>query len=536
MMTRFANTLFFLLFVVLTIKAQNTPFDIQLTPIQVEGVGGLQAFAFGQHEGKWLIIGGRLDGLHRRQPFASFDVAGHNTQLNVVDPIGNQSWTASLDVLPASIKEQLSATNMEFYQEGDILYLIGGYGYSAIAGEHTTYPNLTAIDVPKTIYAIENDLPLAPFFRQIKDDKMAVTGGYLHKINDTYYLVGGQKFIGRYNPMGPNHGPGFIQEYTNAIRRFTVKDSNGLLQINHLPEIYDKENLHRRDYNVAPQIMSDGKEGLTAFSGVFQESVDLPFLSCVNIDSDGYAVQPGFSQYYNHYHCAHIPIYSGSSREMHTVFFGGIAQYFDENGTLTRDDNVPFVNTIARVTRKKDGSMAEYKLPVELPGLLGSGSEFIPLSKIPSYDNGVLRLDDILQDTTMIGYIYGGISSMAPNIFFTNTGTESNASSQIFEVSLIKNKPSGTHDLNTQSIGTLQMQIFPNPNPGAFEVHFNIEKIAPVQLTVSDISGKVLVNLAIKDIRLGKNIYKQTIDNLNRIILVTLSNGAEMATQKVILE
>ena len=80
------------------------------------------------------------------------------------------------------------------------------------------------------------------------------------------------------------------------------------------------------------------------------------------------------------------------------------------------------------------------------------------------------------------------------------------------------------------------MQIFPNPNPGAFEVPFNIEKIAPVQLTVSDISGKVLVNLAIKDIRLGKNIYKQTIDNLNRIILVTLSNGAEMATQKVILE
>ncbi|MBK8671321.1 MAG: hypothetical protein IPN89_18525 [Saprospiraceae bacterium] len=99
--------------------------------------------------------------------------------------------------------------------------------------------------------------------------------------------------------------------------------------------------------------MSDGKEGLTAFSGVFQESVDLPFLSCVNIDSDGYAVQPGFSQYYNHYHCAHIPIYSGSSREMHTVFFGGIAQYFDENGTLTRDDNVPFLNTIARVKRKK---------------------------------------------------------------------------------------------------------------------------------------------------------------------------------------
>ncbi|MBK8671412.1 MAG: hypothetical protein IPN89_19030 [Saprospiraceae bacterium] len=93
----------FSLFVVLTIKAQNTPFDIQLTPIQSGRCRWITNLAFGQHEGKWLIIGGRLDGLHRRQPFASFDVAGHNTQLNVVDPVGNQSWTASLDVLPASI-------------------------------------------------------------------------------------------------------------------------------------------------------------------------------------------------------------------------------------------------------------------------------------------------------------------------------------------------------------------------------------------------------------------------------------------------
>ncbi|MBK8627653.1 MAG: hypothetical protein IPN86_19445 [Saprospiraceae bacterium] len=309
-MTRFANTLFFLLFVVLTIKAQNTPFDIQLTPMQVEGVGGMQAFAFGQHEGKWLIIGGRLDGLHRRQPFASFDIAGHNTQLIVVDPIGNQSWTASLDVLPASIKEQLSATNMEFYQEGDILYLIGGYGYSNTAGDHTTYPNLTAINIPQTIQAIQNDLSILPLIRQIKDDKMAVTGGYLHKIDDTFYLVGGQKFIGRYNPMGPNNGPGFVQEYTNAIRKFTLEDDGTTLKIIHQAEIYDKAQLHRRDYNVAPQIMPDGREGLTAFSGVFQENVDLPFLTCVNIDGDGYAVQPGFNQYYNHYHCAHIPLYS----------------------------------------------------------------------------------------------------------------------------------------------------------------------------------------------------------------------------------
>jgi hypothetical protein len=536
-MTRFANTLFFLLFVVLTIKAQNTPFDIQLTPIQVDGVGGLQAFAFGQHEGKWLIIGGRLDGLHRRQPFASFDIAGHNTQLIVVDPIGNQSWTASLDVLPASIKEQLSATNMEFYQEGDILYLIGGYGYSNTAGDHTTYPNLTAINIPQTIQAIQNDLSILPLIRQIKDDKMAVTGGYLHKIDDTFYLVGGQKFIGRYNPMGPNNGPGFVQEYTNAIRKFTLEDDGTALKIIHQAEIYDKAQLHRRDYNVAPQIMPDGKEGLTAFSGVFQENVDLPFLTCVNIDGDGYAVQPGFNQYYNHYHCAHIPLYSAKDNEMHTLFFGGIAQYFDDNGLLVRDDNVPFVNTIARVTRQSDGSMAEYKLPVTMPGLLGAGSEFIPVHDISSYENGVLKLDEINSDTTMIGYIYGGISSSAPNIFFTNTGTQSQASSQIFKVFLIKNNSTSVHDINIQSKNGLGMFVFPNPSDSDFNIKFELNQATEVFLSVYNISGSLIKEYEIGHLNEGNHNF-QTHDSFDTYdaVILKLQAGDKISLQKVILK
>ncbi|MBK7883899.1 MAG: hypothetical protein IPJ81_08890 [Chitinophagaceae bacterium] len=52
--------------------SQTTPFNISLEPITITGLGGLQSFAFGQYDGKWLIIGGRLDGLHRRQPFAAF--------------------------------------------------------------------------------------------------------------------------------------------------------------------------------------------------------------------------------------------------------------------------------------------------------------------------------------------------------------------------------------------------------------------------------------------------------------------------------
>jgi len=535
-MSRFKYLIFLFSIVVFTVKAQNTPFDIQIAPIQVAGVGGLQAFAFGQHEGKWLIVGGRLDGLHRRQPFASFDIAGHNTQLIVVDPSGNQSWTASLNVLPASIKEQLSSTNMEFFQEEDFLYLIGGYGYSDTAGDHITYPNLTAINITQTIQAIQNGLSVLPFIRQIKDDKLAVTGGYLHKIYDTYHLVGGQKFIGRYNPMGPNNGPGFIQEYTNAIRKFTLEDDGNILKITHHVEIYDRAQLHRRDYNVAPQIMPDGKEGLTAFSGVFQENVDLPFLTCVNIDSDGYAVQPEFNQYYNHYHCAHIPLYSAKDNEMHTLFFGGIAQYYDENGLLVRDDNVPFVNTIARVTRQSDGYMAEYKLPVTMPELLGAGSEFIPKPDLPFYENGVLKLDELNQDTTMIGYIYGGISSSAPNIFFTNTGTQSQASSQIFKVFLIKNSPTSVHDVNIQSKNGLGMVIYPNPCDENINVRFALPVASVVTLTIMDVDGKVLKEYDWGHLSSGAHHYTTSeVFGNHKVLIFQLHSGDKVSIQKVVV-
>ncbi len=55
-------------------SAQVAPFGIALESIDVPGVGGLQSYALGQHEGKWLVIGGRLDGLHRRQPWARHPV------------------------------------------------------------------------------------------------------------------------------------------------------------------------------------------------------------------------------------------------------------------------------------------------------------------------------------------------------------------------------------------------------------------------------------------------------------------------------
>jgi hypothetical protein len=332
--------------------------------------------------------------------------------------------------------------------------------------------------------------------------------------------------------------PTYTQVYTNAIRKFNLTDDGTNINITHLPTITDVANLHRRDYNAVPQILPNGAEGITAFSGVFQPTIDLPFLNCVNIDSTGYAVNNTFQQFYNHYHCAVLPLYSTSKNEMHNVFFGGIAQYYESAGVLVQDNNVPFVNTIARVTRDANGTMAEYKLPVEMPSLLGAGAEFMPIANVPQFNNEVFNLDDFTADSTLVGYIYGGISSTAANIFFTNTGTQSSASSQIFKVYVLKNSTAGIHNLNKQSKGTLKVQVFPNPNDGNFVVKFNLNKIAETKISIFGIDGKKIEERVLTNLVLGENIFQRKIKNLELggTYILTIETYYEKATQKIIIE
>ena len=533
-MAKRISTFLGLIIVSISLFAQTVPFDIDIEPMDIAGIGGIQSYTFGQHDGKWLIVGGRLDGLHRRQPFAAFDVAGNNNQLIVIDPITQQKWTAPITSLSVALQEQLSSTNMEFHQDGNYLYIIGGYGYNTATATRKTFNNLTAIDVPSVINAVITGTSFTAFFRQISDAQFAVTGGHLEKINNTFYLVCGNKFDGNYNPMG---NPSYTQVYTDAIRKFNLTDNETTIKITHLPTITDAENLHRRDFNAVPQILPNGAEGITAFSGVFQHTVDLPFLNCVNIDSTGYVVNNSFKQYYNHYHCATLPLYSALNNEMHTVFFGGIAQYYDSLGVLVQDNNVPFVKTIARVTRNSAGTMTEYKLPIEMPTLLGASAEFIPITSVPLYNNNVFKLDDFTANRTLVGFIYGGISSTAANIFLTNTGSQSSASSQIFKVYVIKNTTGGIHELNAQSNGTLNMQVLPNPNDGNFTVKFHLNEIAETKISLYTLDGKKIEESVLEHLNIGENTFQQKIKKtgLNGMYFLTIKTPNQKATRKIII-
>lgn len=506
---------------------------VYIEPMTITGMPGLQSFVYGTHNGRWLLLGGRTDGLHRRQPTVSFADAGNNKQIYVVDPVAGSVWSAPLSSLSVPLQEQLSSTNMQFHQRDSILYCIGGYGYSATAADHITYSNITAVNVPGLMNAIISGAPITSYFRQQTGSQYAVTGGHLDMIYDMFYLVGGNKFTGRYNPMG---GASYVQEYTNQIRKMTIADDGVTMTVTHLPATTDATNLHRRDYNLVPQILPDGKEGLTMFSGVFQPTADLPFLNCVNIDSAGYSVPSGFSQYYSHYHGANLPAYSTSANEMHSLFLGGIAQYYDNAGLLVRDDNVPFVKTISRVVRNASGSMTEYKLPIDMPALLGASAELIPAHDVPMFPNHVVNLDAITADTTLAGYIVGGINSTAPNIFTINTGTESIASATIYKVYLVRGSGVGIDKPNIQSTNGLALQVYPNPHDGNILVMFELNAMTDVTLSVTDVYGRVMMQETLTGMSAGRHKRQMHLSDLEKgaVYMLSVSTPTQTSTQKLI--
>ena len=537
-MNKFLSYFLFLFLLSLsTVSAQE--FKLHLNPMQVDGLGGLQSYSYGQYENDVLLVGGRLDGLHRRQPWASFDLAGHNDQLVVVKPETGELWKQNLNGLPTMLRDQLKSTNMCFNQMGDYLFLVGGYGYSEQAQDHITFPLLTIIEVPGMISAIKNGTELSRHMQSISNDQMAVTGGYLNRIGDEFFLVGGQKFNGRYNPMGPNHGPGFEQEYTNEIRRFHIQGSFPNFSISPGTIHRDEELLHRRDYNVVEQILPNGEEGMIAFSGVFQKGIDLPYLNAVIIDSSGYREIEGFEQLYNHYHCATFSFFSTELQEMNTIFFGGIAQFYEQNGTLVQDNNVPFVKTIARVVVDKEGQVREEKLEEEMPGFLGSGAEFLSLNNLPTYPNGVIDYD-ALPDSSHIGYILGGISSSDRNIFWTNDGTQSGASDYLLEVSLVKSRTTFVIEPSQNALNEndFQLKVYPNPSDGHLFFSFITNETSNVRIRITDAQGKELSNEYFEKLPADSYGFEKNLDTLStgQYIFLHLEIDQWSSSRKIILE
>lgn len=475
----------------------NPEWTITLEPYSIPGMPSLQSFASAHVGDDLVIIGGRRDGLHRFQPPNAFLAADNNTMIYVVD-LGNRRVDSVSVLSPAlasdgPLADQLQSTNMQFVQYGDTLLLMGGYGYATTVQRHITHPRFTLVDLPLLISAIRSGGDVRQAFRSQEDQRAAVTGGYLGKIGDTLMLVGGHRFDGRYNPMGGNS---FTQRYHERVFRFTlntVADAPAIIELEHHT---DPEHLHRRDYNLVPQIFADGRHGYTVYSGVFQRDVDLPFLHPVDVTTTSYTPRPEFSQYLNHYHCATIPLYDSASSYQHTFFVGGMSQYtVASDGTLQQDDNVPFVRTMARVSRDGTGTFRESKLDDLLPGLEGTTAEFVHRHDVPATDHGVIlghRLpEDSLSAGYHVGYVVGGIRSTAPNIFFQNTGTQSAASSTVYRALARRSMTTTATEIPIRAVHQATL-LTAQIEDSVVRVDLELLSEADVYLRLYDLQGRLL--------------------------------------------
>jgi hypothetical protein len=521
-----------ILFLSLLAGAQEQfQYDVALQPVAVPGLPGLHSYSVGQHDGKWLIIGGRRDGLHARQPFNAFPAAQNNTDIFVIDQAEGKFYSRSIASLPTSIAEQLQSTNMVFYQDADTLYLIGGYAFSATEADHITFPNLSAVHVSGLIDAVISGQAMDPFIKQIRHDNFAVTGGQMGKIGDYFYLIGGHRFDGRYNPMG---NPTFTQTYTNQVRKFRINNSGESPAFFDYSATTDPIHLRRRDYNLVPQVFPDGSEGYTISSGVFQLNADLPFLYPVDITADQYIPRTAFNQYLSNYHSPKVGLYSAGTNDMFSIFFGGISQYYFEGGQLIQDNEVPFVKTISMVSRSSDGNLQEYQLPTEMPGLKGASAEFIHNTLLPRYSNGVIKLDELQGDTVLIGHILGGIQTNLQNPFSNNQTSQTAADNVIYSVSLIKNIQTGMQALKARN--PFEIKVFPNPNSGSFSVSYLLWKPGSIEYFISDAKGQIIKQGSIDNQSIGA--YEMTIetgpDVPSQMLTITLVfENRYFATEKI---
>lgn len=551
--------------------AQTQPFSLMIQRVDMPALPSLHSFAAAQYQGKWYLFGGRRDGLHRRQPFRAFDSAHANRYIWCVDPESQTVDSLPIQNLNPSIQSQLASTNMLFHQEENFLFLVGGYGLPCRQDKalftppskytdpeaHRTFPCLTKVDLAKlsSEFAKQSELnsrkdqikqkpfPLATLssaFEQWTDPQFALTGGAMfyqvdyfpHRMpTGRFYLVGGHRFDGLYNPMGPQNGPGFEQEYHHGVRRFQLvhqavtsrkkrkscKKSTPTKEFVVWHSSLTDSQFRRRDVNVMQSLhhvdaANDSpfphlRQDLMVFSGVFQERANIPYTNLLEINADSNTIKPvpQFNQLLNQYHSAHTSFYSYKVDAQFFLFFGGIAQYyFNDSGLLTQDPDVPVVSTVSVIERTAANEYSEYALPIQLPKGVGAGTEFIPANMVPRMEGTeVIDLESLQGDSQLLGHLVGGFSTTAPNVFFDNDANESKAEAHAYAVYWKRNNefrdPARKLSLKEAqwveqgNNGRIHFQAFTNTENGKVYFIIQMAEEGPCTLTMRDESSKLLL-------------------------------------------
>lgn len=436
----------------------DLPYTVHIDEANFSLPNGLHSYASAIYNGKWLLIAGRTNGLHGFNNTDNFPPSAQNTEIYVVDPLNGITYSKSLNDPSSGLTQaqidSLSVTSPQSYQKGKTLYITGGYGIDTASGDFRTFPILTAINIPKLMHwVIEAGTgeTAAQSIRQLLHTIFQVTGGAMYPSDDLTLLIMGQNFSGEYTPDTSG-------VYTQQVRRFKIIDNGLDLQVKVKDHTVKDPSFRRRDLNVVPviqEVIGVTIPSFIAFSGVFTPDVGI-WTVPVLINHKGKASMADpyqaktFKQGMNNYVCPTLGLYSGRTGEMFVTFFGGISYgFYDARGVFQTDLEFPFINQVTTIKYQLKNYFRQYLMDAVYPVipstgtnpgnplLFGAGAAFFPVEDLPTYDNGVIRLDRLGHEPLVIGYIVGGIQSTLPN---TNTMADSAASPYIFQVTLTPKK------------------------------------------------------------------------------------------------
>lgn len=457
------------------LPGRDLPFRIKIEEADFSLPNGLHSYVVGIHKGKWLLLAGRTNGLHGfNDDPNNFPPSQQNTTVYVVDPVHRTIGSRSLHDSHAKLTQEqidlLSVTSPQAYQDGDTLYMTGGYGVITATGQFSTKDSLIAIDVPGLMHWVLHDThkPAADYIRYLFDPIFQVTGGYMDRANKggdksnkdgkehPTLLIFGQNFQGFYFDPVTNG------EYTQQVRRFHIKDDGKHLavEIEHAHPRQPDPSYRRRDLNVVPAIhCKDGKlvEDFIALSGVFTLTGGA-WTVPVDITAHGKPSMADpqapdtFKQGMNNYVCPAVLFFSEETGDMYTTLLGGISYGYFQGAQFQTDAELPFINQVTTIKRDRAGHYKQYIRKSGYPTILstqsnpgnqllfGAGGDFLEAEGLPAYDNGVLKFDELVDHCRkyhhrrlLLGYVVGGIESTLPN---TNTTSDSAASARIFKVTL----------------------------------------------------------------------------------------------------
>lgn len=349
----------------LPLPEDSLPYRVTIEQADFMLPAGIHSFAYAVHEGEWLLIAGRTNGLHNvdntdpnNNPFLP---SQQNINVFVVNPKTKITYYRSLYDPSAKLSQAqidlLSTSNTLFYhaKQKNTLYVVGGYGIDTASNTMGTKQALTAIDIPNLIQWVKNpekSKSAAACVRTIFDPIFQLTGGVMLQSNEhePYLLAFGQNFDGNYTASSEG-------SYSRQIRPIQIIDNGHSLFVQKHPQPTPLSYYRRRDLNVIPIVKKKGKSltmSFAALSGVFTpaDANNNPgaWTIPIEIDPDGSSRMQDpnnpntFAQAMNNYSCPTLGLYSAKKNQMYTLLFGGISASLFSDGSNCNTDSNPQCN------------------------------------------------------------------------------------------------------------------------------------------------------------------------------------------------